>query len=116
MRALGDGLKLASRAIPGGSVVARQARRTARALAVAATMAATMAATASGASARFDAGVRIDPRNVGGGVIAERFVGVSLEWTLTDRYMGPTSRTAFANLLGNLGSGVLRVGGSSRAP
>ena len=45
---------------------------------------------------------------------AEHFVGVSIEWTLTDRYMGPNSRPAFANLLRNLGSGVLRIGGSSQ--
>jgi len=46
--------------------------------------------------------------------IGEHFVGVSIEWTLTDRYMGPNSRPAFANLLRNLGSGVLRIGGSSQ--
>jgi hypothetical protein len=64
--------------------------------------------------ARFDAGVRIDPRSVGGGDIAGRFVGVSIEWTLIDRYMGSNSRPGFANLLQNLGSGVLRIGGSSQ--
>jgi hypothetical protein len=46
--------------------------------------------------------------------IGEHFVGVSIEWTLTDRYMGPNSQAAFANLLRNLGSGVLRIGGSSQ--
>jgi hypothetical protein len=61
-----------------------------------------------------DAHVRIDPRNVDGGDIAGHFVGISIEWTLTDRYMGPSSRPGFANLLRNLGSGVLRIGGSSQ--
>jgi hypothetical protein len=42
------------------------------------------------------------------------FVGVSIEWTLIDRYMGPNARPGFANLLENLGSGVLRIGGSSQ--
>jgi hypothetical protein len=60
------------------------------------------------------ADVRIDPRAVGGGAIADHFVGLSIEWTLTDRYMGPNARPAFANLLRNLGSGVLRLGGSSQ--
>ena len=49
-----------------------------------------------------------------GGEIGSHFVGVSIEWTLTDRYMGENSRVAFANLLRNLGSGVLRIGGSSQ--
>jgi hypothetical protein len=63
---------------------------------------------------RFDAGVRLDPRDVGGGEIPGHFVGVSIEWTLIDRYMGENSRPGFANLLHNLGSGVLRIGGSSQ--
>jgi hypothetical protein len=64
--------------------------------------------------ARFDASVRIDPRSVSGGDVAGHFVGVSIEWTLIDRYMGSNSRPGFANLLQNLGSGVLRIGGSSQ--
>src|SRR5689334_8589867 len=46
--------------------------------------------------------------------IPAHFVGLSLEWSLVERYMGPRARPAFANLLRNLGSGVLRVGGSSQ--
>src|SRR6266496_1255653 len=61
-----------------------------------------------------EASVRLDPRNASGGEVAQHFVGLSIEWTLIDRYMGPTARRAFANLLGNLGSGVLRIGGSSQ--
>jgi hypothetical protein len=64
--------------------------------------------------ARIDASVRIDPRRVGGGDIPGHFVGVSIEWTLIDRYMGSNSRPGFANLLQNLGSGLLRIGGSSQ--
>jgi hypothetical protein len=48
------------------------------------------------------------------GDIPADFVGLSLEWTLVERYMGPKARPAFANLLRNLGSGVLRIGGSSQ--
>src|SRR3954471_5893149 len=48
------------------------------------------------------------------GEIPGHFVGVSIEWTLIDRYMGPNARPGFANLLRNLGSGVLRIGGSSQ--
>jgi hypothetical protein len=48
------------------------------------------------------------------GTITDRFVGVSIEWTLTDRYMGEGARPAFANLLRNLGTGLLRIGGSSQ--
>ena len=63
-------------------------------------------AAPAGADVQFGAGP--------GGDIPARFIGISVEWTLTDRYMGPGSRPAFANLLRNLGSGVLRVGGSSQ--
>ena len=48
------------------------------------------------------------------GRIPDHFVGVSVEWTLIDRYMGATRGPAFVNLLRNLGSGLLRIGGSSR--
>jgi hypothetical protein len=64
--------------------------------------------------ARFDASVRIDPRHRRGGDVPGHFVGVSIEWTLIDRYMGANSRAAFVNLLANLRSGVLRIGGSSQ--
>ena len=46
--------------------------------------------------------------------VARDFVGLSIEWSLIERYMGPTARPAFVQLLRNLGSGVLRIGGSSQ--
>ncbi|MEA2142342.1 MAG: hypothetical protein QOI64_772, partial [Solirubrobacteraceae bacterium] len=49
-----------------------------------------------------------------GGRIPSQFVGFSIEWSLVERYMNPAARPAFANLLGNLGTGVLRIGGSSQ--
>jgi hypothetical protein len=49
-----------------------------------------------------------------GGQIPEHFVGLSIEWSLVERYMGPSARPAFVNLLANLGTGVLRIGGSSQ--
>jgi len=58
--------------------------------------------------------VRIDPRHRAGGDIDRRFVGLSIEWSLIERYMGPNARPAFANLLANLDSGILRIGGSSQ--
>jgi hypothetical protein len=58
--------------------------------------------------------VRVDPEAVGGGDVPDHFVGVSIEWTLIDRYMGPGARPGFVNLLRNLGSGLLRIGGSSQ--
>src|SRR3954469_454710 len=58
--------------------------------------------------------VRVDPEEANGGDVPEHFVGVSIEWTLIDRYMGPAARPGFVNLLRNLGSGVLRIGGSSQ--
>lgn len=48
------------------------------------------------------------------GQIPSHFVGLSIEWSLIERYMGPNARPAFTNLLTNLGSGVLRIGGSSQ--
>src|SRR3954447_18698460 len=45
--------------------------------------------------------------------IPAHFAGLSVEWSLVERYMGPRARPAFVNLLRNLGTGVLRVGGSS---
>jgi hypothetical protein len=46
--------------------------------------------------------------------IGAHFVGLSIEWSLVERYMGPAARPVFANLLRNLGDGVLRIGGSSQ--
>jgi hypothetical protein len=60
-----------------------------------------------------DAALRLDARP-GGGVVASHFVGFSIEWSLIERYMGPGARPAFANLLRNLGSGELRIGGGSQ--
>ncbi|MEP7019081.1 MAG: hypothetical protein ABI808_00405 [Pseudonocardiales bacterium] len=58
--------------------------------------------------------VNIDPRDYGAGTIPEHFVGLSVEWSLIERYMSPTARPAFIALLKNLGTGVLRIGGSSQ--
>jgi hypothetical protein len=93
-----------------------RARRAAAAAAIAASVTVLAPVAASGAphETSVDARVRIDPRAIDGGEIADHFVGLSIEWTLTDRYMGPNARPAFANLLRNLGSGVLRLGGSSQ--
>ena len=60
-----------------------------------------------------DAALRLDARP-GGGVVASHFVGFSIEWSLIERYMNPGARPAFANLLRNLGSGELRIGGGSQ--
>jgi hypothetical protein len=90
-----------------------EARCDEAATALAAASAAMASTSAAGASAQVpDAAVTIDPQPAGGGEIAPHFVGVSIEWSLIDRYMGPTSRPGFAKLLGNLGSGLLRIGGS----
>src|SRR5918995_152823 len=61
-----------------------------------------------------DASVRIDPRRQQGRDVPDHFVGLSIEWTLIERYMGPNARRGFANLLSNLDSGVLRIGGGSQ--
>ncbi len=61
-----------------------------------------------------DGSVRLDPSHQRAGEIASHFVGFSIEWSLIERYMGPTAQPAFAALLGNLGQGVLRIGGSSQ--
>jgi hypothetical protein len=58
--------------------------------------------------------VRLDARHEPQGAIAPHFVGLSVEWSLIERYMGPNARPAFVNLLRNLGGGVLRIGGSSQ--
>ena len=41
-------------------------------------------------------------------------MGISIEWTLIERYMNPTAQPAFVNLLRNWDSGFLRVGGGSQ--
>lgn len=58
--------------------------------------------------------IRFDPRSENGGAIPQHFVGLSIEWSLVERYMDPGARPAFVNLLKNLGTGVLRIGGSSQ--
>jgi hypothetical protein len=68
-------------------------------------------------AARAEAGAApaLDARAGGGdGAVPAHFVGLSIEWSLIERYMGPAARPAFANLLRNLGSGELRIGGSSQ--
>ncbi|HEY7489158.1 MAG TPA: hypothetical protein VH912_32270 [Streptosporangiaceae bacterium] len=57
--------------------------------------------------------VRVEPR-AAGGAVPGGFIGFSIEWSLVERYMGPAARPVFANLLRNLGGGVLRIGGSSQ--
>jgi hypothetical protein len=62
-----------------------------------------------------DAAVRLDPRrDPHGGAVPEHFVGLSIEWSLIERYMNPNARPAFTRLLANLGTGMLRIGGSSQ--
>jgi hypothetical protein len=60
------------------------------------------------------ASVVLDASHKAGGPIPERFLGISIEWTLIERYMNPKARPAFTNLLHNLGSGFIRVGGGSQ--
>lgn len=64
---------------------------------------------------RAESTLRLDPRrNVAGGRIPAHFVGLSIEWSLIERYMNPGARPGFMNLLRNLGSGTLRIGGGSQ--
>lgn len=85
-------------------------------LALTSTMLAVPSAAASPAAAPsdVDAIVHFDPQHETGGDISRHFVGLSIEWSLAERYMGPSARPAFVHLLDNLGSGVLRMGGSSQ--
>jgi hypothetical protein len=69
---------------------------------------------AAGGTPAPDASLRLDGQRASGGVVPARFVGFSIEWSLVERYMGPSARPAFANLLRNLDSGLLRIGGSSQ--
>jgi hypothetical protein len=73
------------------------------------------AATAAGPPAP-DASLQLDRGASDGasGRIPPHFAGLSIEWSLIERYMNPAARPAFANLLANLGSGVLRIGGASQ--
>jgi hypothetical protein len=61
-----------------------------------------------------DATLRLEPGHEPGGRIPEHFVGLSIEWTLVERYMGAAARPAFVQLLRNLGTGMLRIGGGSQ--
>ena len=62
-----------------------------------------------------DASVKLDHRaDAAGAPVPPHFVGISVEWSLIEKYMNPAARPAFANLLRNLGTGVLRIGGSSQ--
>ena len=96
----------------GGEPVPRVRRRRARAAAALAGLA--LLAAPAAAPAATPAGLELGPGHAGGGVIPAHFVGYSIEWSLIERYMGPAARPAFANLLRNLGSGILRIGGSSQ--
>jgi hypothetical protein len=77
-----------------------------------------VAATAPPAHAASDrpapATATVPPAQQPGGRIDPHFVGLSIEWSLVERYMGDSARPAFANLLRNLDGGILRIGGSSQ--
>jgi hypothetical protein len=90
-----------------------RATRAAAALTVAVVFAWPAATVTAQRQAAPDAALRLDPR-AGGGVIASHFVGFSIEWSLIERYMGPSARPAFASLLRNLGTGELRIGGGTQ--
>ena len=72
------------------------------------------AAATAGADALPTASVVLDNSHQPGGSIPDRFMGVSLEWTLIERYMNPNAQSAFINLLRNWGTGYIRVGGGSQ--
>ncbi len=93
------------------------ARSRRRALAVCAAVAVAVSVPASSADARPGGSaiaVTLSAQQASGGAIPRQFVGLSIEWSLVERYMGPSAQPAFVNLLRNLGSGVLRIGGSSQ--
>jgi hypothetical protein len=70
---------------------------------------------ATGVAASAHASLRVDLRgSAPGGTIPSHFVGFSVEWSLIERYMGAGARPTFANLLGNLDTGLLRIGGTSQ--
>jgi hypothetical protein len=87
-----------------------------RSVRVAAALVAGAALLVQSGAARADAAasVTLDPRHESQGRIPSHFVGFSIEWSLVERYMGPDARPAFTRLLANLGTGVLRIGGSSQ--
>ena len=60
------------------------------------------------------ASVVLDSSHQTGGTIPQRFMGISIEWTLIERYMNPNAQPAFVNLLRNWDSGFIRVGGGSQ--
>ncbi|HEV7884394.1 MAG TPA: hypothetical protein VGO81_12545 [Solirubrobacteraceae bacterium] len=92
-----------------GRVAGRRVRGAAAALTALAVLAGPAATTAAADASRDLAGAR-----PAGGVIPSHFVGYSIEWSLVERYMNPAARPAFVNLLRNLGSGILRIGGGSQ--
>jgi hypothetical protein len=96
-----------------GEIHVRQAARAIVALVVVVLLGWPVTIAAAQQPAAADAALRLDARP-GGGAIASHFVGFSIEWSLIERYMGPGARPAFANLLRNLGSGELRIGGGSQ--
>jgi hypothetical protein len=79
-----------------------------------ASLAAEQPGAGAGGAPAPDASLQVDGSRASGGVVAAHFVGFSIEWSLVERYMGPSARPAFASLLRNLGSGLLRIGGSSQ--
>jgi hypothetical protein len=85
-----------------------------RVLAVAAVAALGLLASPPAPAPAADGALKLDGRRPGGAGVPANFVGLSIEWSLVERYMGPGARPAFANLLRNLGSGELRIGGSSQ--
>ncbi|MER7443485.1 hypothetical protein [Micromonospora avicenniae] len=93
----------------------RPARGAAAVVALAVLACPGVSAAATADPAESHASVRLDPqRMVGGGSVPAHFVGFSVEWSLIERYMGPSARPAFINLLRNLDTGMLRIGGSSQ--
>ncbi len=94
-------------------------RRTSRIAAALAALALLAAPAPGGAAqppdpAAADASLRLAPATPSGGGVPAHFVGLSIEWSLIERYMGANARPAFANLLRNLGTGELRIGGGSQ--
>ncbi|MFJ7949749.1 hypothetical protein ACIQ6K_40175 [Streptomyces sp. NPDC096354] len=89
-------------------------RLAARALACALALSATFAAVPLSAADATDGPPERAAVHVRGGRIPGHFVGLSIEWSLVERYMNPSARPAFVNLLRNLQTGVLRIGGSSQ--
>jgi hypothetical protein len=105
------GPAVAPRRVPGAAVAL-----TALALLVCpgTSLAAEQPGAAVGGAPAPDASLQLDGGPVSGGAVPAHFVGFSIEWSLVERYMGSSARPAFANLLRNLGSGLLRIGGSSQ--